>query len=204
MSLLVAFTLGFGFSFIGTIPPGTLNLTVLQLGLEHKIKAAWQFSIAAALVEYPYGWIAVTFEKAIMSTPGMLQNFERIGASVMLALGVLNFIGLLRKKSVQKIESKEYGFLKGLLLGVLNPLAIPYWIGITAYINSMEWLKLNTALELHAYLLGIVLGALSFFLIIAYLAKRAASYLQGNSLLLYIPAFTLVVLGIYGLFHSLM
>lgn len=201
MSVLVAFALGFGFSFIGTIPPGTLNLSVLQLGLENKLKAAWKFSIAVALVEYPYGWIAVRFEKVITSSPSIVENFERIGATVMIVLGLLNLISL-RRQRIKKVDAKEYGFFTGLLLGILNPLAMPYWIGITAYLKSQQWLTLETAYDLHSYLVGIVLGALSFFIVIAYLAHRVAIYLRGNSIIKYVPAVTLLGLGIYALVIS--
>lgn len=202
MSILIAFALAFSFSFIGTIPPGTLNLSVLQLGLENKLKAAWQFSIAASLMEYPYCWIAIRFEKLITSSPSIVENFERIGAIVMLVLGILNLITL-RKQHIKKVDAKEYGFTKGLILGMLNPLAMPYWIAITAYLKSQQWLVLDTFADLQAYLLGVVLGALSFFMMAAYLAQRVAVYLKGNSVLKYIPAITLILLGLYGLIHSL-
>lgn len=203
MSAFIAFALAFGFSFIGTLPPGTLNLSVLQLGLENKIKAAWQFSIAAALIEYPYCWVAVRFEKLITSSPAIVENFERIGAIVMIALGILNLISL-RKQRIKKVDAKEYGFTKGLVLGILNPLAMPYWIAITAYLKSQQWLLLETQWDLHAYLTGVVLGALCFFMVVAYLAQRVAVYLKGNSVIKYIPAATLFVLGIYALVNSVM
>jgi threonine/homoserine/homoserine lactone efflux protein len=201
--MFIAFVNAFGFSFIGTIPPGALNLSVLQLGLENKIKAAWQFSIAAALIEYPYCWIAVRFEKLITSSPTIVENFERIGATAMIVLGVLNLISL-RKQHIKKVDAKEFGFTKGLVLGVLNPLAIPYWIAITAYLKSQHWLVLETQWHLHAYLSGVVLGALCFFMVAAYLAQRVAVYLKGNSVIKYIPAATLLILGIYALVNSLM
>ncbi len=201
MSMLLAFIAAFALSFVGTIPPGTLNLSVLQLGLENKLKAAWQFSIAAALVEYPYCWIAIHFETLITSTPGIEENFERIGASVMLILGILTLISL-RRQHVKKVDAKIFGFGKGLMLGILNPLAIPYWIGITAYLKSQQWLTINNGYDLQAYLLGVVLGALSFFMIVAYLATKAAVYMRGNSILKYIPVATLIILGIYGFINS--
>jgi threonine/homoserine/homoserine lactone efflux protein len=199
--MLLAFIAAFALSFVGTIPPGTLNLSVLQLGLENKLKAAWQFSIAAALVEYPYCWIAIHFETLITSTPGIEENFERIGASVMLILGILTLISL-RRQHVKKVDAKIFGFGKGLMLGILNPLAIPYWIGITAYLKSQQWLTINNGYDLQAYLLGVVLGALSFFMIVAYLATKAAVYMRGNSILKYIPVATLIILGIYGFINS--
>src|SRR5688500_2444634 len=90
MDMLQNFLLAFLFSFLGSIPPGTLNLTVLQLGLEKKMNIAWRFAIAAALIEYPYAWLAVTFENYITSSSVILGNFKLISAIVMISLGALN------------------------------------------------------------------------------------------------------------------
>jgi threonine/homoserine/homoserine lactone efflux protein len=203
MSVVTAFLLAFAFSFIGTIAPGTLNLSVLQLGLENKIKVAWRFSIAAALVEYPYAWIAVTFEKAITSSPLVIENFERIGAFVMIVLGLLNLFSL-RRRTIKKTETTYNGFTKGLILGILNPLAMPYWIGITAYLKSQHWLQLNSVADLQGYLFGVSLGAFAFFILTAYLARTIAAHVEGNTFIKYIPAITLLVLGFYGLLSSLL
>lgn len=203
MNSLLAFVLAFAFSFVGTIPPGTLNLSVLQLGLEGKLKAAFHFSLAAAMVEYPYCWVAIHFEELITSTPTIVNNFERVGASVMIVLGLLNLLSL-RKQHIKRVDAKEYGFSKGLLLGILNPLAIPYWIGITAYLKSQGWLLIQNNYDLHAYLMGVVLGALSFFILVASIANKASVLLRGNSFIKYIPAVTLLALGFYALISSLM
>ncbi len=203
MSVGAAFLLAFAFSFVGSIPPGTLNISVLQLGLEKNMKAAWYFSLAAALVEYPYGWFAVKFEKIITTSPFIIENFERIGASVMIVLGLLNLFWL-KKQRVKKVEAKEYGFAKGLILGILNPLAIPYWIGITAYLKSQHWLKLQSVADLHAYLFGVSLGALAFLILTAYLARKVSAHIEGNTFIKFIPGGTLLVLGFYGLISSLL
>ena len=52
--IVQVFIAGLIFSFLGSIPPGTMNLAVLQLGLEQKIKTALRFSLAVAIIEYPY------------------------------------------------------------------------------------------------------------------------------------------------------
>ena len=76
-------------SFAGSIPPGTINLTVVQLGLESKVRTAIRFSVAASLVEYPYAWIAVKFEKLITSSPVITDNIQIISIIVLIVLGVI-------------------------------------------------------------------------------------------------------------------
>src|SRR6478735_2569135 len=145
--IFLAFILSFFFSFIGSIPPGTINLTVLQLGLEHKTSIAWRLAMAAALIEYPYAWLAIKFEKLITSSPVIVENFHLITAIVMTVLGILNLLPSGNPSGIsQKFQSS--GFRRGILLGILNPLALPYWIGITAYLKSQGWITLSNSFQL--------------------------------------------------------
>ena len=50
MEIFVVFLIGTFFSFIGSIPPGALNLSVLQLGLEGKVKTALRFALAVSII----------------------------------------------------------------------------------------------------------------------------------------------------------
>jgi threonine/homoserine/homoserine lactone efflux protein len=204
MTSLIAFGLAFTFSFIGSIPPGTLNLSALQMGLEGKVKSAWWFSVGAALIEYPYAWLAVTFEELITSSPLIVQNFERIGAWVMIGLGLANLIALLRPQKIAQVKIKDYGFAKGLVLSILNPLAMPYWIGITAYLKSQGWLTIDNSWQLHSYLTGVMLGAFALLVALIYLGKRVATTLSSFRALKFVPAVTLLLLGIYALASSLL
>lgn len=198
MSLLQTFLIAFIFSFFGSIPPGTLNLTMLRLGLEQKMNIAWRFAIAAALVEYPYAWVALLFEDWITSSPAVVNNFKLISAMVMITLGFLTLRAAL--KPAKKIENvRESGFRKGLLLGILNPLALPFWIGITAYLKSQDWITLSNAWEVHGYLFGISLGALVLLMLVACLARKAAAIFSPEGKIKFIPGILLLALGIYAL-----
>src|SRR5687768_3821906 len=128
------------FSFIGSIPPGAINLTVVQLGLENKTRIALRFAIAASLTEYPYAWIAVKFEKLITSTPVILQNIQLAGAIIMILIGAVNLWPVSAKPSSYAIKFAESGYRRGVILGLLNPLAIPYWIAWTAVLRTHGWI----------------------------------------------------------------
>lgn len=197
MVALINFGVAFLFSFIGTIPPGTLNLSILQLGIDNKIRVAWRFALAASLIEYPYAWLAVKFEKLITSSPMFEENAQLITAVVMTLLGAFS---LYTPKKTSRFTEKlsNSGFTRGLVLGILNPLALPFWVGTTAYLNSQHWIDLNTSLGLQAYLIGICLGTLSLFILLVYLAQKIASIFQEGKILKKIPGIILLVLGIYA------
>jgi len=194
---LTAFALAFFFSFVGSIPPGTINLTILQLGLEHKIKIAWRFALAAAMVEYPYAWLAVKFESFITSSPVVVENMHLITAIVMTVLGILNLWSSTKPTTfTQKLS--ESGFRRGLVLGILNPLAMPYWIATTAYLRSQHWIDLTSNITFQAYLLGVSLGALTILIVLMYLARRIALGFQHNPWIKKIPGAMMLVLGLYA------
>lgn len=202
MHLLQNFFIAAIFSFLGSIPPGTLNVTILQLGLDQKLKTAWRFALAAALVEYPYAWLAVVFERYLTSSPLMIDNFKLISAWVMMIVGVFHLWSAYRPTAlVRKFQSS--GFRRGMVLSILNPLALPFWMAITAYLKFQGWIDLTGNAQLHLYLLGVSAGALGLLLVVAYSAKYMIPFFQSNSRVKYIPGSVLLLLGLYGLFEYL-
>lgn len=202
MEVVQNFLLAFIFSFVGSIPPGTINLTVLQLGLERKTAIAIRFIIAASILEYPYAWLAVEFEELISGTPFIVQNFKLIGATVLLILG---FVNLLSAKKPTRFTQKfqNSGFRRGFLLGLLNPMAMPYWIAITTYLKMEGWITISNGYHLHSYLLGIVSGAISILVLINYTAKRVATLLNPGSFIKTLPGIIFLVLGLYSFIQYL-
>jgi threonine/homoserine/homoserine lactone efflux protein len=203
MEAIIAFSIAFFFSFIGTIPPGTLNLTIIQMGLAHRVQQAWRFSVAAAIVEYFYAWLAVEFESLITSSPSVTDNFQLITAVVMLSLGTLSLITVTKpSKAVEKFN--ESGFRKGIVLGILNPMALPFWVAMTAYVRGQRWVVIDSNLKLHAYLLGVSLGGLVVMMLLFFLARRVVTYFHGNTLLKKVPGITLLALGVYAIISYLL
>lgn len=197
MIYLQAFFAGFVFSFMGSVPPGTLNLCVLQLGLERKVWAALRFALAVSIVEYPYTWIGVQFESWITASPKITKSFQLITALVMIILGVLNLISTQKPGIVKRFN--DSGFRRGLVLSILNPMAIPFWIVVTAYLKSQGWLDISSTGKLHLYILGTSAGAMFLLTLFALMADRMAGYTQQNRWIKLVPGVTLLILGLYAL-----
>ncbi|GHN00195.1 hypothetical protein WSM22_16840 [Cytophagales bacterium WSM2-2] len=195
---LYVFFLGFIFSFIGSIPPGTLNVSILQLSLDGKIKIATRFAWAVAIIEYPYAWIGVQFEYWLTSSPMVVDNFQLIAAIVMVALGIFNLLPSKKNPTGFAKKFSESGFRRGVALSILNPMAIPYWMGFTAYLKAQGWISLSTTGLLHAYVLGTSVGALALLTLLIYFANRVAPYVQGSKWVKIIPGVTLLALGFYA------
>ena len=197
MDYIQVFLMGFFFSFIGSIPPGTLNITVLQLGLDRNISVALRFSVAVAIIEYPYAWIGVQFEYYISSSPMVLENFQLIAALMMTILGITNLIPTKTPVGFAK-RFQESGFRRGIILSILNPMAIPYWMGFTAYLKVQGWINLNTTGLLHSYVFGTAVGAMTLLTLLVFFAQRLAPYVQGSRWIKIIPGLILLGLGLYA------
>ena len=200
--IIQVFIIGVVISFMGSIPPGTLNLAVLQLGMEKKVKAALRFALAVSIIEYPYAWIAVVFEDWITSTPVIVENFQLITAVVMLVIGVFS-VWTARKPSELSIKFNESGFRRGIVLSILNPMSIPFWIAYTAFLKSQGWIDLTTSWRVHSYVFGTSVGVMILLTLLAFLANRLASYAKDNRVVKLIPGITLLVLGFYALIKYL-
>jgi threonine/homoserine/homoserine lactone efflux protein len=200
--ILKVFLIGLVASFIGSIPPGTLNILVLQMGLENKLRTAMRFILAVAIIEYPYAWIAVKFEHLITSSPVVQQNFKLLAAVVMLALGILGLWSA-RKPSALTVKLQESGFRKGLVLSILNPQAIPWWIGTTAYFKAQGWIVLDTPLRLQSYVLGTSIGVLLLLILFAFLAQRLSYVIKNNRIVALLPGIMLTLLGLIALYSYL-
>ena len=176
MIALQTFLVSFSFSFIGSIPPGTINISVVQLSLERQFNAALRFSLAAALVEYPYAFIAVKFEEWITSSPAVIDNFTLIAGIAMVLLGILNLWPSEKPSKVVE-RLKKSGFRKGILISIANPLAIPFWIGVTAYLKSNEWVNVSNN-YIYVYVLGVSAGTFCLLALMAVLGQKIAPMLQ--------------------------
>jgi threonine/homoserine/homoserine lactone efflux protein len=142
--------------------------------------------------------LAIEFQELIMRSPVIIHNFQLVSGIVMILLGVFQF-GFSAKPSRFSRRFHESGFRKGVLLGLLNPLAIPFWVAMTAYLKSRGWISLSTSAEVHAYLLGVSLGTLTLFMLFAYLARMVVSQFQTNTILRKLPGAVLILLGIYAI-----
>jgi threonine/homoserine/homoserine lactone efflux protein len=195
--IIQVFLAGVILSFIGSIPPGTLNLAVLQLGMEHKIKTALRFALAVSIIEYPYAWIAVVFEDWVTSSPVIVDNFQLITAIVMTVIGGFS-VWSARKPSEFSVKFNESGFRRGIILSILNPMAIPFWVAITAYLKAQGWVELSNPWLVHSYVFGTSVGVMILLTLFTFLAKRLASYVKDNRIVKLVPGLTLLVLGLYA------
>ncbi|MBK5279853.1 MAG: hypothetical protein JJE09_13420, partial [Bacteroidia bacterium] len=77
-------------------------------------------------------------------------------------------------------------------------MAIPFWIGITAYLKAQRWIDLSTPGLLHSYVFGTSVGVMILLVLFTFLAKRLSGYVTNNAYVKLVPGVTLLVLGLYA------
>lgn len=196
------FLIAFFFSFLGSIPPGSINLSVIRLALDNKYDAALRFAAAAALIEFPYAFIAVQFEELLTSSPVIVENFKLIAAIVMIVLGITN-LSVTKHSSNKMQKIRESGFRRGILISILNPLAIPFWIGITAYLNTQGWIDLRSENHRFVYISGISMGTFALLALLALLSRKIGSVFKENIVVQVLPGVIFIALGVFALLQYL-
>ena len=195
-TLIVAFLI----SYIGSIPPGTVNVSVMQLSILKKHRAALFFSLAASLVEFAYAGVTVQFHLFLNTHPEVANYFRIITAVALIGLGLWNIFSISTSGSI-KVDTKltgRHGFARGLILGFLNPMTIPFWLAMTTYLENDGLVEL-TNLGYWMYLVGLSSGTFCLLLTVDAMGKRFTKIADNKLLVHKLPGFLLFVLGTYYL-----
>ncbi len=199
MPFVPTFLVGIIFSYLGSIPPGMINISVLQLSMQNRKAAALSFTLACVLVEFIYAAIAVQFQMFLTDNTSISSYFQLITAIVLFGLGIANLIKKTKAIEPQKGE-KRNAFLKGTLISIANPLAIPFWLAVTISLQSMDWIVLEGA-AFWWYITGISTGTFLLLLTIIVLASRYSLILNNHFLVHKVPGLIFIGMGLWSFFQ---
>ncbi len=152
------FLIGMVVSFIGSIPLGSVNLSVLQTTLDRGIKAGLIFALGATIVELAYSYIAIKFSAYLLANRDVELYIQLVAIPAFVTLSLYSFNKKSRPADKPKVAgNKKSNFFKGVLIGLVNPLQIPFWVAYGTYMLSNNWIKNDSAL-LNFFVLGIICG----------------------------------------------
>jgi len=169
--LFLTLFLGVILNLVGYIPPGNINLTVVQITITRSIKQALYFIFAFASVEVMFTFGVMRFVQWLSSE---IKLGDIIDVIMILLFGILGVITWRSRKEMPKTDySKKDSIRYGLLLGVINPMQIPYWLFVGTYLISHEWIDIGF-LSLSIFSIGSGIGAA----LALYGFARFAQYVQ--------------------------
>ncbi|RRB03983.1 hypothetical protein [Larkinella rosea] len=177
MSLfIVNFVVGWLVSFLGSLPIGILNLTIVRVSLQQGLRAAFAFAFACTLIEFIYSYGAVWLTGFIIQYAFFKLLTDGLTMLLLLALGLY----YLRKQFVLPTTSGKsvQPFTLGIGLSIINVAAFPFWIFYTALLTQKGWVSLPGPSPILVYVLGISLGTLTGLWFFVGLGQRLNAFLS--------------------------
>lgn len=194
-TLIVAFVV----SYIGSIPPGTINVSVMQLAIQKRRRAAVFFAFAASAVEFVYAGFTVQFHILLNNNESLADYFRIITSVALIGLGLWNIFSKSTSDSVViNSEKGRHGFLRGMMLGILNPMSIPFWLAITTYLENDDLITVE-GFGFWAYLIGLASGTFCLLITVNALGSRFTKIANNKFLMHRVPGLILLGIGIYFL-----
>jgi len=168
MLLILHFIFGIITSFLGSLAPSMLNMTVAKISLNKGKSSAVKFALGVSTVVLVQAYVAILFTKYLRENPAFVQSLQKI-ALVIFALLSVYFYRQYKKGKI-KTKKTNHGykntFLVGLLLSSLNMFSIPFYCGITTALDVSGWLQF-TQIYIIAFVIGSAIG--TFLLLFMYL-----------------------------------
>ena len=172
--IFLTFFIGLIANFIGYIPPGNINLSVVQIAINRGIKQVLQFLIAFSSVEFFFTYFIMHAADWLSHQLNLNTAIDMVMIVLFGVMGTITWIN--RKKAPETKDSSEHDSLKyGILLGFLNPMQIPFWMITGTYLITHQWIEINR-LALIIFSIGSAAGAFLCLFIYA----KSARYIQSK------------------------
>ena len=172
LQLIIHFSLGFITSFIGSIPFGSINITVARISVLGEKTSAIRFILGATVAELFYGAVSIHFSAFLLTIPNLKFYIQLVSIPIFILLGCSYFFSKPKSENLSSNVLQKNYFLQGLTIGFLNPLQIPFWLAYGTYFLSVGWIREDIIL-LNSFILGIISGS---FVLLLLIAKFASHY----------------------------
>lgn len=158
-------------NFVGYIPFGNINLTTVQISVNRGIKQAVYFITTFSIVDILCTYALMSFAEWFASHADWLNYLDFVLIAIFLIMGFISWNTAEHPKEVEyrRRDSIRYG----VILGIFNPMQIPFWMIGGTYLISENWIT-TEGWGLEIFSVGAGLGA---FLSL-YLFARFAKYIQ--------------------------
>ena len=164
---------GFFLSLLGSIPIGMITLTILARTIHAGKKAGIAVALGATVAEFTYTYIALKFLKLLLGTSMVSVSIKLVSLVLFIGLGVY-YLKRIRndqfnlKPPVELYQKQD--FLKGLIVGFLNMLIIPFWLVVGAALED-RGLSFDDQQKVIVFSLAAAFGALVVFLLYVRMVK---------------------------------
>ena len=202
---MLVFLITFIISFIGSIHPGPVNLSVIQTTLQKGFYSALLLAFGGVIPEIIYGYLAVEGVMLFEKYPEVFSVMNWAVVPILLGLGIQQILHSEKPKQfvipskIVKGTALKGASARGFFLSLFNPQLLPYWIVILINYQHYNFLKISDFSDKLFFVLGTSTGAFTLNYVYAYLAfkqrEKIFKYLN-QSHFEQIIGWTFVVMGI--------
>jgi threonine/homoserine/homoserine lactone efflux protein len=171
LGFLIHFAWGWLCSFFGTIPFGTINVSITEAAIQRGVKVGIFMGIGASIVEFFQSYVALAFFNILTTNPKVERTIIITCIPIFLVIGV--YYLLKKTSSMPKPTAKAanvIGAAKGFMLSAFNLIAIPYYVFLGGYLASSNYINLRPQF-IAAFACGVVVGSFLVFVLYAKLGQ---------------------------------
>lgn len=194
---LFYFFAGLAATFVGTLPFGPINMSVVNITIKRTVNAALVFALGASLIEIAEASVAIFFGRFIDRFLAEHTWFQISVACLFIAIGLLYLFKKGRTVSSKSDKKGMHPFFQGVVIAMLNPQAIPFWLVTLAFLSASFDFQLAGNVLL-VFLTGVFVGKFLALWFFALLSQTIKKRIQDGSQIVN-RVFGWVLIGIGGL-----
>lgn len=161
---------GIAMAYFGLISPGMLNMTVLKTRLNVGRIESIKFALGAAIIVFFQAGIALFFADFLIENPKVIAALKLAGVFVFFILAIFFFMLSRKKMEANRKISKGNYFFKGMAMSSVNMLAIPFYLGISIYLGSINKIIIEQP-YIFLFIFGAATGSFLLFYTYIFFAK---------------------------------
>ncbi|NUY80743.1 hypothetical protein HUK80_07560 [Flavobacterium sp. MAH-1] len=166
---------GFGISFIGSVPLGYLNVVGFEIFSLHGYARLFPYLIGVIAEESIVIYLTLAFAEKLAKGGKWVRTTEILSILFLLVLAAYFFF----RQQGDEVKTPTYvhysPFVAGAVLNAINFMQLPFWTGWNMYLINAKWIVINGRIK-YLYILGALVGTLvgmlAFILGLHYLAQN--------------------------------
>lgn len=174
--IFISFLIAALISFLGSIQPGLLNMGVLYTGYHRSKAAAIRMAFGGVVPEIIYSSVAIILYLKAAEYEYLRKGLGLLFIPLLLLAGIYLFRKKTKEGSSQSLRSND--FKNGLMIGLVNPQLIPFWLIWVQQVMQRGYLKLDNLSVQIAFVMGTSFGALLLLLIVAFFTVKYKDTLE--------------------------
>jgi threonine/homoserine/homoserine lactone efflux protein len=175
---------GMMISFLGSLPPGVMNIVGTQISGSRGMYEAFCYAAGFMLAEAILVRIALAGMNRLIRSKKFFHLIEWMTAGMLIVFSIACFI---TANSMQEFSDLPgfllSSFVTGVVISIINPMHIPFWLGWSAVLMNKGILT-PRAQQYYFYIAGIGIGTLAGFSVFIFGGQQILKVFQSNQYLI--------------------